>query len=518
MNISQWVSHWARHAPRRRAIHFEGVDLEWAEFERLVRKTVVVLRQRFGLRRGERIAWLGHNHPAVLALGFACARAGGVLVPLNTRLAPPEHAFMLRDCGARLLFVDGEFAEAGAALAAGLPGLEVVGVEPSARPAVAALLDESAPVPLDDGTDPAVTLADPLFIYYTSGTTGTPKGAVLTQANVYWHALASVAMHGLHARDEVLTLLPLFHVGGMNVQTTPALMSGAGVTLLRRFTAEGFYDALADRRPTLVVIVPAQLGALTAHPRWPGADLSSLRCVTTGSTIVPSSFFDTFHARGVPVVQVYGCTESCPTAIHNTIDDARHTAGSAGRPALHTEARIVDDAGHDVAVGERGEILLRGPQVIDGYWNDVEATRQAFVDGWLRTGDIGYRDAAGNHFIVDRKKDLIISGSENIYPAEIEAVVAGHPDVAEAAVVGLPDAHWGEVPVIAVVRRPGSALDAETILSRFEGRLGRYKHPREVVFVEALPRNALGKVVKPQLRAEVLALLQGAPAGAGCAN
>jgi fatty-acyl-CoA synthase len=517
MNIYQWIDHWAEHAPERPAVRFEGVALGYRAFRAAIDRVARRLVGPFGLRRGERIAYLGHNHPAVLTLAFACARTGLILVPLNSRLAAPEHAYMLRHCGASLLVSDAEFAVAAAALAEGQAGLRLALAEAVADHDTP-LLDDGRPVMPPPGGYPVAAPGDPLFIYYTSGTTGEPKGAVLSQANVIGHAANSVAMHDLRQDDRVLTMLPLFHVGGMNVQTTPAFAAGATVTLLRRFTPDAFFAALAGERPTLAVIVPAQLRALTSHPAWESADFGSLRCITTGSTIVPLEFINTFHERQVPVVQVYGCTESCPVAVHNDIATARESAGSVGRPALLTRVRVVDAAGGDLPDGERGELLLAGPNVSAGYWSDPEASAAALRDGWFATGDIGYRGTDGNYYIVDRKHDLIISGSENIYPAELEAVLHGHPDILEAAVVGRPDRQWGEVPVAAVVRRPGSALDAAAVCALFEGRLGHFKHPRDVVFLPALPRNALGKVVKAALREQVLAAprptARGAPSAA----
>jgi fatty-acyl-CoA synthase len=298
----------------------------------------------------------------------------------------------------------------------------------------------------------------------------------------------------------VLTVLPMFHVGGLNIQTTPALYVGATVTLTRRFDPAETLDLLARRRPTLFLSVPAVALALSGHARFAETDLSSLRCMATGSSVVPEAVIRPWLARGVPVTQVYGLTESGPTAIALPIADAERKVGSCGKPCLHTEARVVDAAGRDVPDGQPGEIWLRGPNLLREYWANPEATAEALTDEWFHTGDIGHRDGDGYYYVDDRKKDVVISGGENVYPAELESILAECPDIAEAAVVGRSDPHWGEVPVACVVPRPGVSLTRAQVLELFPARLARYKHPRDVVFLDALPRTVMGKVQKFELR------------------
>lgn len=349
----------------------------------------------------------------------------------------------------------------------------------------------------------AADLECPLLVVYTAGTTGQPKGAVLTQSALFWNAVNSAAMHDLTSGDVILTTLPLFHVGGLNIQTLPALHAGAEVVLQRRFELEPAMRAIEQAKPTLTVLVPAQLKAFVEHPGWPALRLNSLRAVTTGSTIVPIPLIEAWHARGVPVIQVYGSTETGPIALHQRIEDAFASVGSTGKPALHSEARIATRHGRQAAAHERGEILVRGPNVMREYWNNPAATAEALKDGWFATGDVGHRDEQGNFYIDERKGDVIISGSENIYPAELEAVLHAAPAVADAAVVARPHARWGEVPVAVVVRRAGAELTRDAVLALFAGRLARFKHPDEVIFVDELPKNAMGKVLKYRLRAMV---------------
>jgi fatty-acyl-CoA synthase len=292
--------------------------------------------------------------------------------------------------------------------------------------------------------------------------------------------------------DHVLTVLPLFHVGGLNIQTTPALQLGATVTLHARFTPEDTLRAIEHDKPSLTVLVPSTIQALLQHPRWQESDLSSLRAISTGSTLVPQSLVDTVQARGVPVLQVYGATETSPIAIYTRLGGDLSRPLSTGLPGLLCEARVVDESGCEVAAGTPGEVEVRGPNVLREYWRSPQATEDALHDGWFRTGDIALRDADGYFTIHDRKKNMIISGGENIYPAEIERVLLDHPQVAEAAVIGVPDPRWQEVPAAFVVAR--TAVSADDLRAFLQGQLARFKVPRDIVFVEELPRNALGKV------------------------
>ena len=489
MDLSSWLERRADFAPDRTAIHFEGSDHSWAALARQMRQLAGALAA-LGIGRGDRIAHLGYNSPLFLVLLFACARLGAMLVPLNWRLAAPEHRIVIADAEPKLLVHDAGFAEAAARLGVART------LSLDALAAAMAAADERE-------ADPASSYAAPLLIVYTSGTTGRPKGAVLTQEALLWNAVNSTAMHDLTSADHVLTTLPMFHVGGLNIQTLPALHAGATVTLHARFDVEATLAAIAERRPSLAVLVPAQLAALIGHPAWPKTDLSSLRAITTGSSIVPTPLIEAVHARGVPVIQVYGSTETAPIAIYQTPRDAFLSVGSCGKPALHCAARIVDGEGRDVPRGERGEILIRGPNVMMGYWRNPEASAAALGDGWFHTGDIGHVDERGDYFIDERKHDVIISGGENIYPAEVEAILLAEPSIAEAAVVARPDPRWGEVPVAVIVLRPGAEMAAAEVLALFHEKIARFKQPRDVVFAAALPKNALGKVLRYELRRQV---------------
>lgn len=498
MDISGWIAGWAAQAPGKAAIHFEGADVTYAEMDRRIRRLAAALKHGLGIGRGDRVAYLGLNRPEMLDLVFACARLGAILAPLNWRLAPPEHLYILRDCGARVLLAEADFAAHCEPLRQALPDMRTVVYDSSL--AGWESYDDVLGRASGDDANPHVNLEAPLLLVYTSGTTGHPKGAVLTQGALLWNAINATHAHDLTSADHVLTTLPMFHVGGLNIQTLPALHAGATVTLHRRFDPQAVLRDIGGRRPSLTLMVPATMQAVIGHPAFATADISSLRLIMTGSSVVPAALIRAFHDRGVPVGQVYGATETAPVAVYLRAEDSFDRVGSAGRPAIHCRVRIVDDQGADVPPGSPGEILVNGPNLFREYWGDPAATEAALKDGWFHTGDIAHRDADGFIWVDDRKKDVVISGGENIYPAELENVLADCPDIAEAAVVARPDPRWGEVAVAIVVPRPGATLSAADVLALFEGRLARFKHPRDVVFVDALPRNAMGKILKYELR------------------
>jgi fatty-acyl-CoA synthase len=492
MDLSDLIDHHAAFAPEKAAIRFQGRTLTYATFAERIAAAARALKSELGIGRGDRVAMLSTNHPDYLVLLYACARLGAMLVPLNWRLALPEQVFILSDASVKALVVEEGLAAVIAPLMEALPDARVIGLD--FAPARGTSFEQLLAAGSGDGRNAPIDLSRPLLLVYTSGTTGRPKGAVLRQEALVWNATMSQHMHGLTSDDHVLTVLPFFHVGGLNIQTTPALQLGATVTIHPRFTPDAALAALGEERPTLTVLVPATIQALIEHPRWSETDISSLRALTTGSTLVPQSLIDAVTARGVPVLQVYGSTETCPIAVYTRLGGDLSRGGSTGLPGLHCEARIVDESGREVACGTPGEVVVRGPNVFFKYWGDEAATREVLRNGWYHTGDIGTRDGDGYFYVHDRRKNMIISGGENIYPAEIERVLHEHPAVAEAAVIGCPDPKWQEVPVAYVVTRKGMLVDAEGLLRHVGLQLARFKIPRDVVFVDDLPRNALGKV------------------------
>jgi len=499
MELSNWIARHAGQTPDKLALRFPGRDYSYAQLAALVDQLCAALAAG-GVRRGACVAYLGFNSPEMLALLFACARLGALFMPLNWRLAGPEHRQMLEDCPPTVLLVEAPFVAQVESCRTGLAAMTLVALDavpPGWIPYPQFLASgRGGMAPLD----PQVGGDTPVLICYTSGSTGKPKGVVLTQDALACNAANSVDMHGLKAQDRVLTILPLFHVGGLNILTTPALQVGASVVLHPRFDPEAALDAIERERITLTVVVPAVMDALMALPRWKTADISSLRMFSIGSSIVPERLIHASHARGVPMVQVYGSTETCPIAVYQKVEDARAKVGSIGRPAAYCQVRIVDDAGNVAASDVIGEIQVRGRNVMSGYWRAPQTTAEALVDGWFRSGDMGHRDADDFLFVDGRRKEMIISGGENIYPAEIENVLIECEAIAEAAVVGRSDDRWGEIVVAVVVPKAGSSLSREQVLKLFDGRIARYKHPKDVVFIGELPKTALGKVRKEEVR------------------
>ncbi|MEN3381890.1 MAG: fatty-acyl-CoA synthase, partial [Hyphomicrobiales bacterium] len=438
MDLSDLIDRNAAFAPDKPAIHFAGATLTYAALAERIAAAARALKSQLGIGRGDRVAILSLNHPDYLVLLYACARLGAMLVPLNWRLAVPEQVFILSDASVKVLVVEKGFAAVIAPLKAALPDVRIVGLD------FAPSFDDLLASGNGDGRNPHVDPSAPLLIVYTSGTTGRPKGAVLRQEALLWNAVMSQHVHDMTAADHILTVLPLFHVGGLNIQTTPALQLGATVTLHARFAPDAVLDSFTRDRPTLTVLVPATMQAVIGHPRWAATDLTCLRALTTGSTQVPQHLVEAFTARHVPVLQVYGSTETCPIAVYTRLNGDQRD-GSTGLPGLVCEARVVDDTGNEVPSGVAGEVVVRGPNIFFEYWGDAAATAESLRDGWYHSGDIGTRDADGHFFIHDRKKNMIISGGENIYPAEIERVLIAHPDVAEGAVIGRPDPKWQEV-------------------------------------------------------------------------
>jgi fatty-acyl-CoA synthase len=498
MDLSDLIERNAAFTPDKAATIFEGAVLSYAAFSARIEQAARALKAEFGVSRGDRVAIISLNRPDYLVLLYACARLGAMLVPLNWRLAVAEQLFILSDAAAKVLMLEQAFAEILPAVEKTLPDISIVGLDfsPPQGSAFDALLTRGR----GEGRNPHTDLTCPLLIVYTSGTTGRPKGAVLRQEALLWNAVMSQHMHGLTSSDHVLTVLPFFHVGGLNIQTTPALHHGATVTIHPRFTPEATLTAIGRERPTLTVLVPATIQAVTDHPDWASTDLSSLKAISTGSTIVPPHLIDHFVARGVPVLQVYGSTETCPIAIYTRLGGDLSRVGSTGLAGLCCEAAIIDDSGVELPPHTPGEIAIRGPNVFYEYWGNEEATREALHDGWYRTGDIGLRDADGYFWVHDRKKNLIISGGENIYPAEVERVLLEHPDVAECGVIGRPDPRWDEVPVAYVIRRAGCLVEGDDLKAHVLTQLARFKVPRDIVFVDDLPRTALGKVQHFMLR------------------
>ncbi|MEM9746073.1 MAG: AMP-binding protein [Actinomycetota bacterium] len=488
--IDTWIEHWAMRSANRTAIVLPEAELSWGEVHRRVGATSRALADA-GVQKGDRVAVLAGDGSLILEVLFAVARLGAAIVPLNTRLTAAELAVVLDDALPVVFLADEQHA-AVADQASSLSSIEepVTVVDPHAG--LADLAAGSSVPPRRGRPD------DTVLIAYTSGTTGTPKGAMLDQAAIAANATSVVAMMDLTSHDRVLNVMPQFHVGGLNVHATPTIRAGGTLVQFRGFDPAAALDELAERA-TLGTLVPAMLVAVQELPEWPQTSFRRLRALNTGASLVPTSLIERVHARGVPVTQIYGLTETCPLALALPAERARDKVGSCGLPGLGVEVRLVDASGGDAADGELGEIVVRGQNVTRGYWNQPDATAAAFVDGeWFRTGDIARVDRDGFFFVEDRRTDVIVSGGENIYPAELEAVLADLDGISEAVVVGIVDERWGSVPLVVAVRGDDELTD-DDVLAAF-ANVARYKRPREVRWVDALPRTPMGKVKKHELR------------------
>jgi len=498
LTIGRWLCDRARATPGRVAIEHGGVAHTYGELHRAAHAAAGRLRDA---SVGERIAVLSANRPEYVVIVFAAALDGLVVVPLNWRQSPDELAYQLAHCGARWLVTEDALEALAREALARAPGAELVSIEE--------LADIGGPTAAGRGTatggcgaGPAgVEDATPLFVFYTSGTTGRPKGALLSHANVFWTNLSFDRMAEVTADDVVLQVLPQFHVGGWNCQPLLAWWKGATVVLEHTFDASSVLDLVQERRVTTMMGVPAIYQFLATHERFDATDLTSLRYVLVGGAPMPGTLLRRWQDRGVRILQGYGLTEASPNVLCLPAEDAAGHLGWAGKPYPHVDVGLSDPLTGALLDGPAtGELVVRGPNVFLGYWQDEEATALATRGGWLRTGDVAERDGEGFYRIRDRLKDMYISGGENVYPAEIETVLAAHPDIAEAAVIAVRDDRWGEAGLAVVVRAGGSSLGAEEVRAWCAGRLGSYKVPRAVRFADALPRSATGKVDKAELR------------------
>ena len=452
-----------------------------------------------GVGRGDRVAILAYNGPEFFELEFAAGKTGAIMVPLNWRLAQPELDYILGDCAPKVLIHDVEFAEMCDALrdSCTIPHGLTIDVENADNSYDAAL----ASVPPEPAIE-ALTHDDLAMIMYTSGTTGRPKGAMITHRMQLYNCINLGFSSRLSPDTIQLVVLPLFHTGGLNCYTNPVLHAGGQNIIMREFEPAAALDYIGD--PALGIThffgVPAHYQFMMQAPNFETADLSRLIMCGVGGASCPVPILEAWLDRGIPLVQGWGMTETSPAGLFLDIRDTRRKAGSAGKPVMHTEIRIVDDKGSDVPRGETGELLIRGPNVTPGYWNKPEATEAAFIDGFLKTGDAARMDGEGFVYIVDRWKDMYISGGENVYPAEVESVIYQLPQIAEAAVIGVPDERWGEVGKAVVVVKPGEALSEQDLIAHCLANLARFKVPASVAWTDVLPRNATGKVLKWELR------------------
>ncbi|MBF9130574.1 long-chain fatty acid--CoA ligase [Plantactinospora sp. S1510] len=498
--IGTWLAKRRLRSPDKAVLICDGrSDLTYRQLADGADRVSTMLGDR-GIRRGDAVAYLGENSPEFLQVMFGAAKLGAVFVPVNTRLAPPEIAHVLADSGTRLLIHDPEFAErvSIAGTAARIPHVIVTGDGTTAGPGLDRLLSTTAAA---DRFDVEVTLGDPAAILYTSGTTGRAKGAVLTHENLTWVALNCIVDYDVVSTDVALMISPLFHVASLGMGALPVILKGATLVLERGFEPGRALAQIERHGVTMLSGVPTTYQLMAEHPNWAATDLSTLAKLTCGGSPVPPRVLNAYEKRGLSFSQGYGMTETSPGATSLPPTMTRSKQGSVGLPHFFTDVRVTDGDGAVVPHGHVGEIEIAGPNVFPGYHGLPDATAAAFrADGWFRSGDLGHLDPDGYLYVSGRIKDMIISGGENIYPAEVELLLSEIDGVTGVAVIGVPDERWGEVPWAIMTVRHGASVDTGTVQDHLDGKLARYKLPRNVVIVDELPRTASGKLRKAELR------------------
>ena len=492
--IGSWIRKRSIKSATSTMIWFEGRETTYSQFADRAFRLASALSSR-GIGPGDRVAYLGDNHPSFLETLFASAVLGAVFVPLNTRLASVELAFALQDSASAVLVYSQHLAAVAMAAAEEAKLDKVIVVEGTGSETAEdyeTVLGDTEP--LTDDAD--VSHDDAALILYTSGTTGKPKGAVLTHGNLTWNSFNVLIDYDLVSTDRALMVSPLFHVASLGMGALPVILKGATLVLERRFDAERVLSVIENQKISWLSGVPTTFQLLSESPNWATTDLSSLRSLTCGGSPVPLRVIDAYEARGRSFTSGYGMTEASPGVSSLSPRADRTKVASSGQPHFFVEVRIANPDATGV-----GEIELRGPNVMKQYWNRAEESAAAFdAAGWFRSGDLGFLDDDGYLTISDRLKDMIISGGENIYPAEVELVIAELSDVTGVAVIGAPDPRWGEVPVAVITVSAGSSVGETEVQAHLEGRIARYKIPKRVLVAKELPRTASGKVFKSRLR------------------
>lgn len=508
MHVADLLTNRARLTPDREALlEWEsGRRYSYAELNERACRAANLLRDEFGVQAGDRVSILAHNSVVYVDLLYGLAKIGAILAPLNWRLVPAELIYIVQDCQPRVVLVGAEFAGTWAEVAAQAQVEHVLTVEgaeiPGARAYEAGL---AAASPEEPPRPDALDAETPLCILYTSGTTGRPKGAVIPHRQVLWNCINTVISWGLSEDDVSPVFTPMFHAGGLFIFLAPLFYAGGRIVLTRGFDVDDSLRAIGQERCTAILGVPTLFQMWRNAGAYAEADFGHVRFFVSGGAPCPPQLMEAWRAeKGIVFRQGYGLTEVGTNCFSMTDEESTPKTGTVGKPIFHSEMRLVDEQGCDVPTGEVGELLIRGPHVFSGYWRNPEATAESLVDGWFHTGDMARRDEEGFYTIVGRSKDMIISGGENVYAAEVEAVFREHPAVAEAALIGKPDEKWGEVGLMIVVPREGGAPPAEELVRFCQRRLARYKVPKEIVFARELPYSPYGKVEKVKLREQFL--------------
>ena len=500
-NIGEFLTNRARRDSNLEAIyeHASGRRFSYTELNGRSNQVAHALRS-IDVAHGDRVGLLLMNGTEFIETFFAVAKIGAVNVPLNWRLVADELEFILDDAGVTVLLFSQEFSEVVAELRSRGDKTQISSwIQVDAEPIDGAVSYEdwmssaSSDEPQLEGGDD-----DLAFIMYTSGTTGLPKGVMHSHDTVLWANITNATTADMQHYDRFLNALPLFHVGALTPVVTSVFVGGS-ITLMKAFDPAASWDLIRDEKINTTLMVPVMLQFMLLTYDAENHDTSTLRNVISGAAPVPVSLIETYTEMGIEIHQVYGLTETCGPACIISSEDAVERAGSTGKAFTFTEVKVVDDNGDPCEAGEAGEVLVKGPHIMLGYWNRPEANAEALVDGWLKTGDVATMDSEGFVTIVDRVKDMLISGGENVYPAEIENVLLAHEKINDAGVIGIPSKKWGESP-LAVIVRADDSLSEQDVMDHCVGKLAPFKTVKAVEFIDVIPRNASGKILKRELR------------------
>ncbi|MCB9420295.1 MAG: long-chain fatty acid--CoA ligase [Ardenticatenaceae bacterium] len=498
-----WIRRHAERTPDKLALvdAHTGRQYTYAQFNQRANRLASFLRDELGVQQGDRVSILAQNSSDYFEVLFACGKIGAILNTLNWRLAVPELEFILNDCTPRVMLCEPEFAVQMAALRSQISCESYIVMGDSGSDGDWTYEQALAAGSPTDFVGPRLKYEETWAILYTSGTTGRPKGAQVTYGNFFYNAVGMGRAIDLTSEDVNLNVLPTFHAGGLGLYAGPIFHAGGTLVVMRAFEPGKMLDLIAKWGVTKLLLVPAIYLALLQYPGFDEADLSSVVHWGSGGSSLPPSLVQQYAKKGIIIQQGFGMTETGPTVFIIDKENAVRKAGSVGKPVLHTDVCIMDRQGNVLGPNEVGELCIRGGNVTSGYWNRPEATAEAIKNEWLHSGDAAMYDEEGFYTIVDRWKDMFISGGENVYPAEVENVIYQHPAVAETAVIGVPHPQWQETGRALVVLKAGQTATEQEIIDFCQGKLARYKIPKSVIFLDKpLPRTAAGKVLKRELR------------------
>ncbi len=502
--IGEWLVKNVELRAGKTALIFRDVRYTYQELNERVNRIVFVLMTR-GVRSGDRVAAILYNSPEFLEVLFACAKIGAIFVPINYRLSSEEAKYIINDAGCHVVIYHSSFASMIAPIRQSTELLHGICLHFDEEGECLETDEDYAQIMSDAQSREIgayIRQSDIHLMMYTSGTTGNPKGVLLSHGNTIWNAI-NLMLHefAIKSDDIVLTVAPMFHIGGLGLHTLPCLYKGSTVVLAPKFEPSSVLSLIERERVSALFLVPSMWFALMQTPNFDKYNLSSLKTLLSGGAPCPIQVIEFFQARGFQFIEGFGMTETAPIAMILSSEDAVRKHGSVGKPVTHVKVRVIDEMERDVPIGTVGELVLQGPNIYCGYWNNAKATEKSFVGGWFHTGDLIKSDEEGFYYLVDRKKDMLISGGENVYPIEIEQVLHRHPSILEVAVVGLKDEKWGEIALAVVVpRNPTEQLGIREVEEFCQDKLAKFKIPKRIEILSELPRNATGKVLKRVLR------------------